>query len=216
MTNYYGTLKHHFQKIFKAVGTQSPWRNNGLEPIRTVYEDMFGRKLGLYDIYETMFRVPNNPIAGIITIVGPEPGEDDPEIITGILPYRNELVYVNFIPNDIYKGIENLSMDSANLFIWEIYEAISRIVSYDPIYSSRATDPYNVFLHVLPLYLTFHIVAHDMPEVLYAEELNDLIERYYSSEQEKLYQILVNSNYYPDIERIYATMTEKGTFDPLD
>ena len=60
-TTGYAVLKKHFDRLF--VGG---YPGNGFEPIRTVYETAFDRKINLFDVYHTELWCAHNSIISII------------------------------------------------------------------------------------------------------------------------------------------------------
>jgi len=216
MNTAYGALKHHFNKLLMG-GYQS---NNGLEPIRDVYEKAFDIKINLFDVYQTQIRDSHNPVGAICTLLGPEPeSEDEKDIPTGILweEQTNGLISVNTFSDEILKGINE---DTARWYISRVYKSMLDVVQYDQFYKSdmiARNNPYMTFVKCVPLYFTFHHVAECIPRMYNRDIFRDLIEKYtYAGDTtELILSSLENSSYTEDVTQIYSIVSAKGKADLL-
>lgn len=207
-TTGYVALKDHFDRFIKGA-----YRGNGLERIRDVYEDAFGKKINLYDVYQSSLRVSNNAINGIITLVGPS----DDNIKTGIMPCGGDLVSVSVLSADYLKGINASNIDS---YVMEIFAAMKVIVFGDNL-ANNLNDkiarniPYCAFLRMCPFYFTFHHINTCFPDMIGASAFSDILEKYFCGEEdiEKIMKSLCSRKYDPSFEGIYSTMTCNNTVD---
>lgn len=203
MTTDYAIIKEHFDRLFIGGYPYS----NGLEPIRDVYEQMFDRKINLYDVYKTDFtKFRNNPTDSITTLVGPEPNESE-NFPDGFIPCRNSITFVNVLPESIFKGIDQ---DQASWYINSIYNCIDAIVSKDSFYGYRSArnNPHTAFLRLIPIYLTYHHVLDCASYLIDDEIFQDIIDRDVTNEN--LLEQLKNSKYSTIEEEIYSMLTDKN------
>lgn len=207
----YVALKHHFDKLL-CGGYQTNYFGSGFEPIRDTYERAFGRKINLYDVYQTAIGISHNPINRIITLIGPE---NDEPISTGIMMSGPDIVSVNTFTEDIFKGIPE---SEAGNYISEVYNSIANVVSMDRFYASDTIareNPYMTFIKACPFYLTFHHVKECCPHLLKDKVFMEILEKYIvtGEDAEKVLDSVKSTKFNQDSEIIYATMTCKNSVD---
>lgn len=205
----YAVLKMHFDQLF----TKGHY-GNGLEQIRDVYKFAFDTKIHLYDIHQTNFRVNNNPISRIVTLIGPK----NDELHTGIIPCIDSINSVNIFDKKYLMG---LTEDNVVDYAEEVYMAMHNVLSADPMYNLPdgivVDNPYLIFLRCCPLYFTYnHIltVDHDLIDKC-ADIFIDFLERrgicYSAEEAKKVLNSMATNKYSTTFEGIYSTLTCKNT-----
>ena len=207
----YDVLKYHFDKIIFG-GYPS---NSSLNPIRDTFELAFGTQINLYEIVQSTLRTNTNKIGGIVTLVGPEPEED--EIIpSGLMGAGSSLVSVNILNEDIYKGLyENTIVD----YIDNVFDAMYNIIQFDSFFVNNSiarNNPHCIYIKAAPVYYTFHHLAEVAPN--YIDKCENLfkekIEKYMMLSTEDaniIYENLVNSKYSENENKIYNVMTNGNT-----
>lgn len=206
----YSILKDHFDKLILGGHRYG----NGLEPIRDSYKTMFNLGIGLLDVYQTNFSIKNNPLDGIITLVGPY-GKDVDEYPCGIIQCGNNVYVVDHFVDDILRGISD---DIAKEYAYHIYGVINRVVSMDAFFKSDSdayANPFIATIKCIPFYLTYHHVRDTgLLEKVSISLFEDLLEKYIVSSGEDIDSIMnsiSSSRYCTDYESIYRIMTDKGT-----
>lgn len=208
MKTQYAVLKEHFDKL---IGSNSFPYNIAIEPIRDTYEEMFGKKINLYDVYQTPISVSTSPINGIITLVGPETDE----LHDGIMPNGRDLVSVNIMPESILKGIYP---DMSSWYINNVYTSMQNIVMMDRFFSKSAhaklmNNPFVTFTKCVAFYFTFHHVAEFVSQ--YNDQVfKDILSKYVVFDDEdvdRVYESISSSKYTDEINEIYNIMTLGGT-----
>lgn len=208
MKTQYTVLKEHFDRLINGGFPYS----NSLEPIRDTYEEMFERKINLYDVYQTPIKISTNPINGIITLIGPE----DDELKEGIMPNDRDIVSVNVMPESILKGI---SEDMSSWYINKVYKSIQNVVMVDRFFikspHARLVDnPFIVFTKCISFYLTFHHIKDSAPEAFDENIFKDILCKYIALDDidvDKIYESTNSNKYTDDVNRIYLIMTANGT-----
>lgn len=217
MSTNYSAMKHHFDKLISGG-----YPGNGLELIRSTYEDAFGMKVNREDIYQTKLQVANNPIRGIITLIGPEPTGDRREIPTGIISMSDaEIFYVNHFTDDLLKGFDEDS-ENGEAYVNSVFSAMNTIVNADRTIKLKCcTGDFGVSHHMNRLasyafYFTFHHIRDNFPQLLNNAYLYDILEKWYTSDPDDINSIIksVSSNKYSeDPDKIYSIMTLNGTIE---
>ena len=201
--NDYSILKQHFDKLIYGGGYPI---NNGLEPIRDSYERAFNRKINLFDVYETKFRLHTNPLSGIVTLVGPE--QDD--VPSGIIGCYNNVFSVNILPDSIFRGI---NPENGFEYINTVYNAMENVVQMDTFHVSDTMawrNPYLVFIKCCPFYFTYHHIRDSQPQLMDDYIFKKFLERYIVANDEDIdvvYDSVKNSKFSADSDIIYKTMT---------
>ena len=207
----YITLKHHFDKLL-CGGYQQNYYGSGFEPIRDTYERAFGRKINLFDVYQTALAIPHNPINRLITLIGPNNCDDIP---TGIMMSGSEITCVNTFTEDIFKGIPE---SEAGSYINSVYESMENVIVMDRFYADDHTarrNPYMIFIKSCPFYFTYHHIKECAPHLLKKDIFMTLLEKYIATgeDAEKVLESISTNKSSQDSELIYATMTCKNTIE---
>lgn len=203
----YAVLKKHFDKLF--VGG---YPGNGFEPIRTVYETAFDRKINLFDVYQTDLRCAHNPVNGIITLVGPDEGETP----YGTMMCNDSIVHVCVISEDFLKGI---SAEGFKEYVNFVYNSMHNIVVRDRFYwtdEDARANAYVSFIKCVPFYFTWHHCKTHLQHIFQVEPFKELMEKFILSDEEeesKVFESLKSAKYSEDPCIIYRTMTCAGTVD---
>lgn len=210
-TTGYAVLKKHFDRLF--VGG---YPGNGFEPIRTVYETAFDRKINLFDVYQTELKCAHNPISAIITLVGPT--SDDSILSTGKIMCDNSVVYVESLSDSILKGIDKDDFDG---YVNFVYQCMREVVHMDRFYAASDEEarrnPYVAFVKCIPMYFTFHhIKEHVSSDVFSLNPFKELMDKYILADEEltpKVLESLNNTKYSEDPCLIYRAMTCANTIE---
>lgn len=211
LTTGYCTMKNHFNELYRGAYKKS----NGLEMIRNMYKEMFSKKLGRYDIYETRINVGDNLVDTIVSFVGPK--SEDGYLPTGLVRYYKNTGVVNFIP-DSYLN-DGVSKETFRSYINIIYNAMSNIVRFDNFWlpDKEAVDnPFSVYIKSCPFYYTFHHAMECMPEVVDEEAFRIILSKYLVSDDEEIDEILnsISGNKCSSrMEDVYKVMTASNTVD---
>ena len=209
MNTEYAILKQHFDKLL--VGGFS---GTGLEGIRDVYERMFNRRINLYDVYQTNLRFNHNPVGSIITLVGPDLKDDDPEIPEGFMPYEKGIGLVSLMSDDILKGVRS---EDANWYSNAVYKAIDSVISKDPFYGgdmAARNNPHTAFLRLAPFYFTYHHLDSCAPSAIDYDVLHNLVEKYITTDDiDKIIDTVKKDKYTTEEEGIYYTMSAHNSIE---
>lgn len=205
----YAILKTHFDQLF----TKGHY-GNGLEHIRDVYRFAFDTKINLYDVHQTSFRVANNPISRIVTLIGPR----NDELQKGIIPCIDSISCVNFFDKKYLMG---LTEDNIVDYAGEVYAAMDNVLSADPMYNLPdgviVDNPYLIFLRCCPLYFTYHHILTTDPDLIgkCTDTFTDFLERRgicdSTEEAKNVIRSIATSKYSTTFEGIYSTLTCKNT-----
>lgn len=214
----YFILKEHFDNLLKG---RFP-RSTGMEPIRDTYEESFGMNINLLDVYQTNVSIKNNPMHGIITLVGPE--KEDTIIPTGFISTRNsDVFYINHLTEDIFMQ----NTDNEKYYINSVFNTIRDIIKrdrfYEPSEELARKNPHCVLLYVYPFYLTFHHIAHTWPEALKEKYFYNILESWYTditrdseynkSIIDKCLESIYQSKYTTNPNQVYSIMTCNNTIE---
>lgn len=203
MTTNYENMKIHFDKLIK--GGYPP--SHGLEPIRSVYEDTFNMKINLYDVYQTDLKVSTNPVGGLITLIGPY-NDNLPEGF--IMNEDGKVYYVKQFTNDIMKDIDK---DALKEYTNCVFYCMREIVEFDAFKVGNerfaSYNPYLVTVFAYPLYFTFHHIKSCFPTLLDTDLFIDIIEKHYMDTEyaASVLNSLNDHKYTTDPNKIYNIMT---------
>lgn len=212
-TNY-SKMKLHYDMLIRG----SYPRNNGLESIRSTYENAFNTSINLFDVYESTLQVSNNPINRLITLVGPDSSEK--KLPKGIIGLDDEnCAFIDIITNDILKGdTDAMTMRD---YIDMVFSSMCQIVNAGPFelsFSSNHTplkvQPNIILLRSYPFYFMFHHIKESFPNRFRLDYFNSILSRHYASNSEEIEKILTSIDehkYSTDPDRIYSIMTCKNT-----
>lgn len=208
----YVALKHHFDKLL-CGGYQQNFYGSGFEPVRDTYERAFGKKINLFDVYQTALGIPHNPINRLITLIGPN--GSDLDIPTGIMMSGSEITCVNALTEDIFKGIPE---KDASIYVNAVYQSIQNVIMMDRFYADDRTareNPYMIFIKACPFYFTFHHIKECAPHLLKEKVFLTILEKYIATgeDADKILESISSVKFSPDSEIIYSTMTCKNSVD---
>ena len=212
MRHGYGELLQHFNKLAKM----NSWGPNMVAPIRESYKLMFepnpkSSAFNIFDLSITRISAPFNPIGSITTAIGPQDDADD--IHTGIVPDGvNVYTYLHVIPIEMING--GIRTEDEEEYLKMVYEVMLSIISCDRFFNLELRgNPHVLFLHLLPIYLTFKHAKECGMNPLTKQVFHDIIERDIDIDPEDIPKIInsMNLNYnYNDEEDIYRTMITRN------
>ncbi len=209
-TSGYSTMKNHFNELYRGAYKKS----NGLEMIRNIYKDMFSKKIGMYDVYESSINTDTNPVDTIVSLVGPRPEDYIP---SGLIRYYKRTGVVNIIPNTYLD--EGITKETFKSYINIVYNAMNNIVRFDNLWlpdREAADNPFSVFIKSCPFYFTFHHAMECIPEMIVEEEFKNLLLKNLVSDDEEADAILnsISGNKCSNkMEDIYKIMTVSNSVD---
>lgn len=204
--SYYGAILNMLNNM-----VWHPVANNGLEPVRTSYYQMFDRKINLFDVYATklsdQLSYTRNPINNVAVLIG----NGANELRTGVIPDNGGATYILTFDTGNNSNIGYAIKRNIEKYIKTIYSAFIDIISYDSLYRSGSKDPFSKALHCLPLYFTYwHIKS-----ILGAEMGNECIDIFREIISEYVVSI-ASPNSEEDTSKILESLTHNNRlFDDL-
>ena len=211
----YNNLKYHFDRLITAP---IPANSVG-DPIRDVYKKVFNQKVGLYDVFRTEIAVPTNPIRYAVSLLNTKEPNDDIELMSGIMFSNYDIVHTSIFEKEVRGGI--FESDAAG-YINKVYGIMDDIISMDMMYKSdkyARSNPYLVYIKVLPFYLTFNHVKDCLPALMKEDVFKSILEKYIIADPESINKVMTSINrsrYSSDIEQIYTIMTCNNTVKLFD
>lgn len=150
----YAVLKDMFDCL--ALGTPAVYINDN---ITNIYRDAFGVRISHLPKYTYGLRVLSNPINRIIMFSG----QEDTNLLTGIIPSMNGIYYMACMEKQFEYGINKNNIED---YIRFVYNTIYDVVSKDRFITCGPKEPYGIFVRACPFYLTFHHIWHVAANVL--------------------------------------------------
>lgn len=194
---------------------------SSMDPIRDVYEK-FGNKTGMMDICKTRVQFIQNPIQFITAFLVHY--EYNFDLNDGLIPYDDIPVFVYTIPKSVLDNIRIGNYDSGNAigFIRTMYDVISSIVSFDPLYTTNdlkaLRNPYLASIRCIPFYFTYKIAQKYFIGETMKDDINDefrhILSKYFidpdSGDINRVIESVKKSKFSPFLDDIYSAMTDKG------